>query len=508
MSSPHLPEFANEEELARWVESILADYRDGTASSEDLEQLQALLLDNPGARQIYRQANELSLLLETVSERVGLDEELSEDPPTKVIRSQCWWAAAAAVLVLAVIVWRLGVKDTEPLAWLSASYQAELSGSAVRDHSNFDQGTLALSSGIAHIEMQNGVEMILEDRCELEFIDQNTVQLLHGKMRVHCPMEARGFEVLAPGDNRIVDLGTEFGVSADPSGEVDLHVFDGFVELSASHHPPQTIEAGQAVGIGANNAVVASNADDALFASIGSVRQKRWAAHHRAMLQRTDLLLYYDFAEFGNRESASEVMNVACDDGHATIYGATWVAGRVPGKGGLLFEQPGDRLAFELDSAQPMKNFTIAMWLKVDRFEHRHSILLNSDGWETGDIHFHILRDGNLRSDIRGRRAFQSGSGTVTPGGWQFVAVAWDLESGTTQFFCDGKTYDPRLRNPRDRKPGNATPSFGPCQIGAWGDPTIHHPIRDFKGRIDEVMIFSRSLEESEIKALYEASKP
>ncbi len=505
MSSSRLPEFANEDELARWVDGILADYRDGSASSEDLERLQALLLDNPRARQIYREANELSLLLETVSERVSPEEESPRDPPTKVVRFRYWWAAAAA-LALAVIVWRLGSTDAEPLAILSASHQAELSGSALRGDSKFSRGTLSLSSGIAHIEMQNGVEMIFEDHCELELIDQNTVQIHHGKMRVHCPMEARGFEVLAPGDNRIVDLGTEFGLSVEPSGELDLHVFDGFVELSASHRPTQTIEAGKAVGIAPNKDVVEGEADDALFASIDSMKQKRWGAHHRAMLKRDDLLLYYDFAETGNLESEMEP-NRAGNDAHGTIYGATRVAGRVPGKGGLLFEQPGDRLTFALDYSEPVNGFTIAMWIKLDRFQHRYSTLLNSDGWDIGDIHFYILGNGNLRSEVRGRRAFQSGSGTVELGSWQFVAVAWDLDTGNTRFFCNGKDY-PRYRFSSGIETGEAKPSFGTCQIGAWGDPTIHHPIRDFKGRIDEVMIFSRSLAESEIKALYEASKP
>ena len=506
MTAPSQPEFANNDEMVRWVEGVLADHRNDTTSEEDLKGLQSLLRNDPQARQVYREANELSLLLETVSERSGLvDEQDDEERKTHLI--SLWWAAAAA-LALAAIVWARGLATSEPLAWVSSSHQAELSGSALRGDSKFDRGLLRLYKGIAHIEMQNGVELILEDQCELKLIDQNTVQLHHGKMRVHCPMEARGFEVLAPGDNRIVDLGTEFGVSAEPSGEVDLHVFDGFVELTASDHPTQTIEAGQAVGIAPNKTVVESDADEALFASIGSVRQKRWAAHHRAMLQRSDLLLYYDFAEAGSRSASVSEVNRASNDAHGTIHGATRVAGRVPGKGGLLFEQPGDRLTFELDPSQPLKNFTIAMWLKVDRFEHRHSTLLNSDGWETGDIHFHILRDGNLRSDIRGRRAFQSGSGTVEPGRWQFIAVAWNLDTGNTRFFCDGESYYPRLRNPSGREIGEAQPSFGSCQIGAWGDPTIHHPTRDFKGRVDEVMIFSRSLEDSEIKALYEASKP
>lgn len=508
MTSPSQPEFADDEEMVRWVEGVLADHRDGMASEEELDSLRVLLGHSPRARQAYREANELSLLLETFSERASTAEEEAEQARKPRLK-HLWWAAAAA-LALAAILWfqGLGTPTSEPLAWISASHQAEISGSALRADSKFGRGLLRLSGGIAHLEMQNGVEMILEDHCTLEIIDSNTVQLQQGKMRVHCPMEARGFEVLAPGDNRIVDLGTEFGVSAEPSGEVDLHVFDGFVELSASHHPPKTIEAGQAVGITANKTVVDRDADDALFASIGSVRQKRWAAHHQAMLQRSDLLLYYDFAEAVDLASSSKIVNRVSDDGHATIHGATRVAGRVPGKGGLLFEQPGDRLAFELDPSTPLGNFTIAMWLKVDRFEHRHSTLLNSDGWETGDVHFHILRDGNLRSDVRGRRAFQSGSGTVIPGRWQFIVVAWDLETGTTRFFCDGKSYYPRLRHPRGREVGDAKPSFGTCQIGAWADPTAHHPTRDFKGRIDEVMIFSRSLEDSEIKALYEASKP
>ncbi|MDB4491465.1 LamG domain-containing protein [bacterium] len=508
MNASDSVEFASEDDMVVWIEGVLADFRDGKAQTADVVKLQSLLLNNATARRIYLEANELSLLLETVSDQTCLSDELSQKQsttPSKPYRPMLWWAAAA--VMFAGIVWLFGSWESEPLATLSASHEPAFSGSAVRGPSEFGRGMLSLTAGIAQLELSNGVQIMLEENCTLELIDESTVQLSHGKIRVRCPLEARGFEVLAPGNNRIVDLGTEFGVSVKASGELDLHVFDGFVELFASENHKRTIEAGAAVGLSPLKRLVDREADDELFATIETLRQKRWAAHHRAMLERDDLLLYYDFAEAGKLASVMEP-NRAGGDADGEISGASRVAGRVSGKGGLLFDRPGDCLNLELDSSKPLKDFTIAMWIKVDRLKHRHSTLLNSNGWDIGDIHFQIKQNGNLRFEIHGLPAFQTASATVTPGAWQFVSVSWDFETESARFFHNGMHYH-NINNAKGHHPSKAQPTFGSCQIGAWGEPAArHNPTRDFKGRIDEVMIFSKSLEDSEIKALYESSKP
>lgn len=504
MNASDLTEFPSEDEMASWIEGMQADFRDGEASAADVEKLRHLLLENATARRLYLDGNELSVLLETAAGYVGVqDESPSAARKLSKISKLVLWTSGAAVVMILGALWYAAHTKPQPLARLSVSHEAVLSGSALRGDSEYGPGTLALSAGVAQLELSNGVQIILEEGARLKLVDENTVLLDHGKIRVRCPLEARGFEVLAPGNHRIVDLGTEFGVHVNPAGELGLHVFDGHVDLFPNKLEKRTVEAGVALAVSASNVIVESEADDSLFTSLETLRQKRWEAHQRAMLQRDDLLLYYDFAEVG-----FEGVNRAGADALGEVFGASRVAGRASGKSGLLFEQPGDRLAFELQPQTVTDGFTIAMWIKVDRLEHRLSTLLNSNGWDVGDIHFQITKGGNLRSGIRGLGAFETVSETVSLGAWRFVAVSWIADERAAQFYFDGKLCQAyEMSTGLDL--GQARPEFGSCQIGAWGDPTFHYPLnRDFKGRIDEVMIFSRSLADTDIEALYEQSKP
>lgn len=53
-----------------------------------------------------------------------------------------------------------------------------------------------------------------------------SARLRHGKMTARVPAEAVGFEVICP-HGKVIDLGTEFGVSVSPAGAADVYVFEG-----------------------------------------------------------------------------------------------------------------------------------------------------------------------------------------------------------------------------------------------------------------------------------------
>jgi hypothetical protein len=89
--------------------------------------------------------------------------------------------------------------------------------------------SLRLEGGLAEIEFDRGARVILQGPAGLELISGSSARLLRGTMTVRVPPAARGFTVLAP-HGKVVDLGTEFGLSVDPRGETMLHVFTGEVE--------------------------------------------------------------------------------------------------------------------------------------------------------------------------------------------------------------------------------------------------------------------------------------
>lgn len=515
MKDSHETDFESPEAKAFWIEEVLVDYRDGTAAPEALAKLQTLLLKDPAAREIYLSANQLSCLLETVSpdqSQSALPEQEKTDTrsPSLNLARLLGPGLAAAAVVVATFLFVHTRPEATPLATLSDSHSATLRGTAKIDieGTEFGTGGLEVSSGIAELEFLNGVRIILNESCELEIIDAATVLLNHGKIRVHCPYEARGFEVLTPGGSKIVDLGTEFGLSVTGPGEIDLHVFDGLVELTIKGEDSRTVEAGAAITISETKEISERQAVEEMFTTVATLRRKRWESHNMEMLRRSDLLLYYDFSEAESRSQRLEP-NRAQSQAHGRIVGANPVAGRIPGKGGLLFERPGDALAFEFEPPAAMEALTIAMWIKIDRFEHSLSTLLNSNGWSSGDLHFQVTKDGNLRSGVHGVGAFQTASGTISQGDWNLVVVTWQFDTKQAQFWCNGRVLRTYEHHNGVISPA-ATSQLGFCQIGAWGDPDgMYFPrTRDFKGRVDEVMIFSRALSSSEVTELYRASRP
>ena len=98
---------------------------------------------------------------------------------------------------------------------------------------------LKLERGLAEIRFQCGARVVLEGPASLE--------LLSGKQR---PVAARqadrpgpeagvGFEVLSP-QGKVIDLGTEFGVSVSDDGATEVYVFEGKVE---AHRPDDSTTA-------------------------------------------------------------------------------------------------------------------------------------------------------------------------------------------------------------------------------------------------------------------------
>lgn len=91
---------------------------------------------------------------------------------------------------------------------------------------------LVLIDGAAEITTRHGARAVLHAPCEITIIGENEVRLTRGKLVGSCPTQrSKGFVVETP-DARIVDVGTEFGVSVNAEGVVDVRVFTGFVDVA------------------------------------------------------------------------------------------------------------------------------------------------------------------------------------------------------------------------------------------------------------------------------------
>ena len=86
-------------------------------------------------------------------------------------------------------------------------------------------GPVSLPSGLAEITFTGGTTLLLEGPADLDVQGRQHVVLRSGRAVVHVPPADLGF-VVETARARILDLGTEFGVSAD---DETVQVFDGEV---------------------------------------------------------------------------------------------------------------------------------------------------------------------------------------------------------------------------------------------------------------------------------------
>lgn len=107
---------------------------------------------------------------------------------------------------------------------------------------------LTLTSGLAKITYDDGVEVLLEGPTAYVVTNLGAGTLERGRLTATVRKAARGFTITTP-TATVVDLGTEFGVAVDRSGVTETTVFQGVVEVSllAEGAGPVRVEAGQTV---------------------------------------------------------------------------------------------------------------------------------------------------------------------------------------------------------------------------------------------------------------------
>ncbi|WP_158966340.1 LamG-like jellyroll fold domain-containing protein [Paraglaciecola sp. L3A3] len=125
------------------------------------------------------------------------------------------------------------LNSTENLGIIVNTAGASYQQNELNDGEFINKGRFSLSKGYAELELKNGVILVLEAPLELNINTVDQVELLEGRLVAKVPQQAIGFEVLTP-SSEIVDLGTEFGVAVDKSGDSQVHVLEGEIKVRAN----------------------------------------------------------------------------------------------------------------------------------------------------------------------------------------------------------------------------------------------------------------------------------
>jgi hypothetical protein len=244
------------------LKDLIDEYLSGAIDEARLRLVEERLCADAAARRWFVRYCRLhtDLHLEMRARRAGsralraLDDQTPEafPQPPRRFRPGRWLAAAALLAVALGVGWWLtgrggrGEAEPEEVAWLVNAQNCQW---AEDPPGRMQAGTvLGVDRGLAEVRFRSGARVVLEGPARLELLSGNAARLLRGRLSARVPEPAVGFEVLSP-RGKVVDLGTEFGVSVADGGDTDVYVFEGKVNASGPGGAPLGLSGHQAARI-------------------------------------------------------------------------------------------------------------------------------------------------------------------------------------------------------------------------------------------------------------------
>ncbi|MHC2069786.1 FecR domain-containing protein [Bremerella sp. T1] len=224
--------------------TLAAAYCEGTLDDSDKLRLEELLRGNTDNQRVFLGYLDLHARLcwEARSSDVAPDSQpdVSTRKQLGSLRSAPWMSVAIALSLLAVVTW--GVFQFTPNTTPITPSNDLVIATVVRAVGRWGDelktvspgyklrsGVFELPQGIVELEWPSGVRMILESPARLDLVDREKVFLHTGRLVTKVPPSGVGF-VIETERVRLVDLGTEFGVSVGLSGSTDVQVYEGAVD--------------------------------------------------------------------------------------------------------------------------------------------------------------------------------------------------------------------------------------------------------------------------------------
>ncbi len=232
------------------LKDLIDDYLGGLLDEAGTSKLEELLRGDADARRYFvryarlhtdlhlearaRQAS--ARALDRISETAGRG---SKSTRSSVLAPRALAMAACLVLAVGAGWWlvngRAGPEAParQPaVAWLVNAQNCTWSEEEPSEDMRAGK-VLKLERGLAEIRFACGARVVLEGPARLELLSGKAARLGRGKLTARVPRPATGFEVLSP-QGKVIDLGTEFGVSVADNGTAEVYVFEGKVEAHAT----------------------------------------------------------------------------------------------------------------------------------------------------------------------------------------------------------------------------------------------------------------------------------
>ena len=512
--------------------ALIASKLDGTISDTDHARLERLLTESTEARSQWFLHSDIETgMADWAAVRRELDLQKAVPfpiPAAGAVRPLWRWllplASAAAIMLTAI--WWIRDHSTQPSTADAAIEEPKANGVAVlaravgvewadgnerASGTVLEAGLLRLRSGAALVEFFSGARVVMEGPTEFQLVSSGEAFLRSGKINAHVPPQAVGFTVNSP-TMKVVDHGTDFGVTVGSGAAPEVHVFTGKVEVASASLAPRALNGGEAARFDgtAVQSIPAARAsfvtEDELSrrdSALAVQRLAAWREAARGLSADAATLIHYTFDESTERSIPNQSAG-APPDSHGSIVGSAWTEGRWPGKNALQFRSESDRIRFT--AAQPIHAITLLAWVRVDALPRWQNVLLSTDSEQPGALRWHLTKTGELRFEIArnlGRPHSDWEAVNSAPfvtadrlGQWLHLATTFD---GTT------------IRHYANGQPIGSGASFTPpaLQIGTaelanWRGDTK----RQLAAALDEFAILSRAITAEEVRAIYDSGRP
>lgn len=247
------------------LRALIAESVSSGLSPDDQGKLEAILRDSRAAKEYYIECLGLYTDLHDLAGSQDAFDLPQADSGTRVPRSRrLRFASAASIAALLLLgFWFLWprIAPGPEIGTVVDALDLRASWSFPKrpgQRLHLRQAKARIKAGVAHIHLDQGVDLILEAPCSFEVVSPTVLTLKRGRLYARVAEEGRGFTVKTS-EAEIVDLGTEFGVVSYGAQGAEVHVMVGRVEVhEASPRTgflPESIVTGHALQISARGDV-------------------------------------------------------------------------------------------------------------------------------------------------------------------------------------------------------------------------------------------------------------
>ncbi len=432
-------------------------------------------------------------------------------------RTQWAWAAAAAVVAVGLAVWWASSRST-PEAYIareeSATWDASRVAPKVGD--KLDSRRLHLESGLVELKFDRGAIVIVEGPADFEVLGPQHAYLHRGRVVTRLAKGTRGFILDSP-RGRLVDQGTEFGVSVGASGDTEVHVLEGKVQAAPTRQPTVQLAVNQA-------------------ARLTTQRVEQFTADAGGFI--TDLpptaegvldFLHWSFDEGRGDVSFNKGHGLGSPQAKALLRtypegraGPRWISGQFGA--GLSFNGKDDFVECEFPGIPGGEPRTVAFWVKVPRDSNKEEGYgIVNWGTHRPGLAWQISVNpqqkegplGRLRAGVHD--GYVVGTTDLRDDRWHHCAVVMygghRPDSGThILLYLDGE-LEPAARKAvmevRTEISGGDAHNMWLGRNLAYGPPRNDASMgRFFRGSIDELFVFNVALDQDQIRSLMKYNRP